>query len=396
MDAGQGIELQRFAGNADWVYGHAFSAEERFWVRFFTLRVNLSIASFLVKVGKALDNRRLAGEVAFLATEFKDRYKFENIVGRSQAVREVLGRIVRIAPTDAIVLITGESGTGKEVVARLLHRQSPRANGPFVALNCAAMPEALLESELFGHVKGAFTDAKQAHDGLLVQADRGTLFLDEIGDMPLGLQPKLLRAVEERRVRPVGGQAEVSFDARIVAATHRDLEDAVAQGRFRADLYFRLNVIQIELPPLRARGSDVLLLAQHFITELAAEAQRPITGLTSSAAEKLLAYSWPGNVRELRNCIERAVTLTQHEEITVDDLPERIRQYRSSHVILDSNDPAEFITMAELERRYINRVMEAVGGNKSIAARTLGFDRTTLYRKLEQYKLEEAKATPAK
>jgi two-component system response regulator HydG len=347
------------------------------------------IDALVIAIDRAVQHRVLREEVKRLRKVVEETRGYGDLIGQSPTMETLRTLLARVASSASSVLITGESGTGKEVVARLLHKQGPRADGPFVALNCAAMPESLLESELFGHVKGAFTDAKQSHDGLLVQADKGTLFLDEIGDMPLGLQPKLLRALEDRKVRPVGGQGEVAFEARIVAATNHDLEDAVAQQRFRSDLYFRLNVIQIELPPLRARGSDVLLLAQHFLNQFAREAKKPVMGLTSGAAEKLLAYAWPGNVRELRNCIERAVTLTQHEQVTVDDLPERVRQYRSSHVILDANDPTEFVPMSEVERRYIHRVIEAVAGNKTLAARILGFDRTTLYRKLEQYKLEQ-------
>jgi DNA-binding NtrC family response regulator len=292
-----------------------------------------------------------------------------------------------VADSQASVLVTGESGTGKEVVARLLHQKGPRADHPFIALNCAAMPEHLIESELFGHVKGAFTDARTDKPGLLVQAHQGTLFLDEIGDMPLSLQPKLLRVLEERKVRPVGGGKELPFDVRLVSATHRDLEDAIVQGQFREDLYFRLNVIQIAMPPLRARGNDVLLLAQSFVNAFAEQTGKAVTGLSPEAAERLSSYAWPGNVRELRNAIERAVALTQHENLTVDDLPERIRAYKVSHVLVASQDPEELVNLAEVEKRYIARVLGAVGGNKSTAARILGIDRTTLYKKLAQYKI---------
>jgi two-component system response regulator HydG len=287
------------------------------------------------------------------------------------------------------VLINGESGTGKELVARALHEKSRRASGPFVAVNCAAMPEALLESELFGHAKGAFTDAKAARSGLFVQAHGGTLFLDEVGEMPLGLQPKLLRALQERVMRPVGGDREVSFDVRLVAATNRDLEGMVEENRFREDLYYRLNVVQMELPPLRSRGGDILLLAQHFIEHFAARADKRVTGLHEAVAERLMSYSWPGNVRELRNCIERAVAVTGAERLTVEDLPEKIRAYRASHVVVASGDPSELTTLEEVERRYILRVMEEVKGNKSLAAQILGLDRKTLYRKLDRIKGSE-------
>jgi DNA-binding NtrC family response regulator len=309
------------------------------------------------------------------------------LLGESPVMLELKELMARVAESQASVLVTGESGTGKEVVARLLHQKGSRADHPFLALNCAAMPEHLIESELFGHVRGAFTDAKADKVGLFVQANRGTLFLDEIGDMPLSLQPKLLRVLEERKVRPVGGGKEIPIDLRLISATHRDLEDAIVQGQFREDLYFRLNVIQMALPPLRARGNDVLLIAQSFVEAFAKQAGKAVVGLSPEAAERLLSYAWPGNVRELRNAIERAVALTRHENITVDDLPERIRAYKVSHVLVASHDPEELVNLAEVEKRYIARVLGAVGGNKTTAARILGIDRTTLYKKLQQYKI---------
>jgi two-component system response regulator HydG len=283
------------------------------------------------------------------------------------------------------VLVTGESGTGKELVARALHRRSCRRAEPFVAVNCAAMPDALLESELFGHARGAFTDARAVRAGLFARAHGGTLFLDEIGDLPVALQPKLLRALQERVIRPVGADNEQAVDVRVVAATNRDLETAVEERRFREDLYYRINVVHIDLPPLRSRGGDVLLLAQHFVQHFAAVRGREIQGLSAPAAEKLSAYSWPGNVRELQNCIERAVALARYDQIMVDDLSEKIRNYRRSHVLVASDDPDELASMEEVERSYVLRVLEAVGGNKSKAAQVLGFDRATLYRKLERY-----------
>ena len=309
-------------------------------------------------------------------------------VGESTAMRKVYDMVARIAAADVSVLITGESGTGKEVIARALHQGSRRASGPFVAVNCSAMPEALLESELFGHTRGAFTDAREARTGLFVQAKGGTLLLDEIGEMPLNLQPKLLRALQERKVRPVGSNTEIAFDARIVAASNRDLEEAIEEKRFREDLFFRLNVIQLPLPPLRSRQADVLPLAQHFLTTFARRARREVTGIAPAAAEKLVAYSWPGNVRELQNCLERAVTLARFEQIVVDDLPEKVRDHRASHVLVASDDPAELVPMEEVERRYILRVLETVSGNKTAAARILGIERKTLYRKLERWDAE--------
>ncbi len=335
---------------------------------------------------RAIQHRVLREEVKRLRRAVEDRERgFEDLIGQSPAMQQVKELVLRVSESDTSVLITGESGTGKEVVARALHQRSRRGGGPFVAINCAAMPETLLESELFGHEKGAFTDAKAKTTGLFVQASGGTLFLDEIGDMPLGLQPKLLRALQERKVRPVGGGAEVPFDARVIAATNRDLETAVDEKRFREDLYYRINVIHVPLPPLRARGNDVLILAQQFLHQFAAQSGKNVVGLSTAAAEKLLSYHWPGNVRELANSIERAVALTQFDRLQVEDLPEKVRDYRPSHIIVASEDASDLVPMEEVERRYVLRVLQAVGGNKTMAAQILGFDRKTLYRKLERY-----------
>jgi two-component system response regulator HydG len=241
--------------------------------------------------------------------------------------------------------------------------------------------------------KGAFTDARAARTGLFAQGNGGTILLDEVGELPLVLQPKLLRALQERCVRPVGSDHEIPFDARIVAATNRDLEDAVEQKAFREDLYYRLNVIHVALPPLRNRGTDVLLLAQAFIERFAASMSKRVTGLTAPAAERLLAYDWPGNVRELQNCVERAVALTSFDQLTVEDLPERVRAYRpTSTPLVVSDDPRELLPMDEIERRYVVRVLESVRGNKRAAAQILGFDRRTLYRKLERWGMADASA----
>jgi two-component system response regulator HydG len=307
------------------------------------------------------------------------------MLGRSAAMRRLYDIVLRAAATDASVLVTGESGTGKELVARALHQRGRRAAGPFVAVNCGALPETLLESELFGHARGSFTDARAPRAGLLLRASGGTLFLDEIGEAPAGLQAKLLRALEERRARPVGGDEDRPFDVRLVCATNRDLDAEIEAGRFRSDLYYRINVIRIGAPPLRERGDDVLLLAQRFVQQLAASSGKTVKGIAAPAAEKLLAYAWPGNVRELRNCIERAVALTAFEEITVADLPEPIQDYRRSRLVLDLDDPGALPPLEEVERRYIVRVLEAVGGHRTRAAQVLGLDRKTLYRKLERY-----------
>jgi DNA-binding NtrC family response regulator len=344
----------------------------------------IDVDALVLVLERAVQHRALRDEVRRLRQELGRRGDDGAVVGDSPAMKQAYALIDRVADLDSTVLITGESGTGKEVAARAVHSRGRRKAGPFVALNCAAMPEALLESELFGHAKGAFTDAKAARTGLFAQAHGGTLFLDEVGELPLTLQPKLLRALQERVVRPVGGDTEVPFDARIVAATNRDLELAVEEGRFREDLYYRLNVIGIELPPLRARGNDVLTLSQRFIEQFAARTGKRVVGLSPAAAQRLLAYGWPGNVRELQNCIERAVALTSFEQLTVDDLPERVRSYSAPKEAPEPADVSELVTLEELERRYIHRVLDTVGGSRTLAARILGVDRKTLYRKLER------------
>jgi len=345
----------------------------------------VEVDALAIAIERAANHHALREEVKRLRLEVLDRPRDHELIGDSAPMRKVQDLISRVAGSEATVLVVGESGTGKEVVARAIHKRSAREGGPFIAINCAAVPEALLESELFGHARGAFTDAKEAHVGLFVQAKGGTLFLDEIGDMPLGLQPKLLRALQERTIRPLGGKGEVPIDARIVTATNRDLESAIEEDRFRKDLYYRINVVQVALPPLRARGPDILPLALHFIKGFAERSKKNVTGFSQAVAEKLVRYAWPGNVRELQNSMEHAVALTRLVEICVDDLPERIRDYRFSHIVVAGNDPAELVQLEEVERRYILRVMEAVAGNKTAAARVLGLERKTLYRKLERY-----------
>jgi two-component system response regulator HydG len=343
------------------------------------------IEQLAVAVERARQHRELRDEVKRLRQAVADAQPFEDILGESPALRHMCSLVDGVANGESTVLITGESGTGKELVARALHQRGSRSKGPFVALNCAAMTDSLLESELFGHARGAFTDAKEARAGLLVKAKGGTFLLDEVGEMPLGMQAKLLRALETRMVRPVGSDVEVPFDARFVAATNRDIETDVEDGRFRRDLYFRINVIRIDVPPLRARGSDILLLAQHFTEKLARRLGKAVTGISAPAAERLLAYPWPGNVRELQNAIERAVALTQYEKLVVEDLPEPIRSHRRSQVLPSGDDPSEMLSMHEVEKRYILRVLEAAGGNKTLAAQILGFDRRTMYRKLASF-----------
>jgi two-component system response regulator HydG len=342
-----------------------------------------------VALDRAVRHRRVSDEVQRLRRAVRETKAFEDIIGVSAAMKRVFDLVDRAAESEASVLITGESGTGKELVARALHRRSARSKRPFIPISCAAMPESLLESELFGHVKGAFTDARTPRSGLLAQAAGGTLFLDEIGDMPLPLQPKLLRALQERTYRPVGGNEEIAFDVRILAATNRDLEEAVENQTFRKDVYFRLNVVRVHLPPLRSRGNDVLLIAQALLERHAALSGRTVRGISSAVARKLLAYPWPGNVRELANCIERAVTLTRGEELVLDDLPDTVRSAASEP---SRGAGVDLIPLDDVERAHILHVLQAVGGNKTLAAKILGLDRKTLYRKLERYEVENTHA----
>ncbi len=351
---------------------------------FITKPVELDLLAAALE--RALKQRRLQKEIQKLSETIDHRTSFRDIVGESPAMQKVYGQLAQIAPTDSSVLITGESGTGKELVARSIHRRSRRVNGPFVAVNCSAIPETLLESELFGHKKGAFTDARQERTGLFVNANGGTLFLDEIGELPLSMQAKLLRVLEERVVRPVGSDHEVRIDIRLVSATNRNLEQAIDDQQFREDLFYRINVIQIELPPLRTRGNDILLLGQHYLKQFSeAAGEKAVGGFDAEAAERLLSYPWPGNVRELRNVMERAVALTVGSRISRDDLPEKIRRHSSRQLILHGDDPSELMSLDEVERRYIVHVVEACHNNRTQAAQILGLDRKTLYRKLKQY-----------
>ena len=343
----------------------------------------VEIEALAIAIRRAAEHRALRGEVRRLREVVANTRGRGELLGASPPMQQVYQLVDQVSVTDATVLITGESGTGKEVVAREIHNRSRRAAGPFVAVNCAAVAEALLESELFGHAKGAFTDAKQSRQGLFQQAGGGTLFLDEIGEMALVLQPKLLRALQERKVRPVGAEAEVAIDVRLITATNRDLEEMVEDKRFREDLYYRINVIHIPLPPLRGRGGDVLLLAQHLLRHHAAVFDKKVMGLSTAAAERMMTYDWPGNVRELGNCLERAVALANFDEIQVEDLPDKIRASPARrHPTLSGTELPELLTLEEIERRHVLRVLEASDGNRTDAAKVLGLDRKTLYRKL--------------
>ena len=342
------------------------------------------IEELLLVADKALGERALRTKVARLQREVEERYGLGNIIAKSRAMRDVVALVQRVAASTVSVLITGESGTGKELVARAIHYNSPRASGPFVAVNLAAVPESLIESELFGHKRGAFTDARSDKPGLFVEADGGTIFLDEIGELALPLQAKLLRVLQEHEVRPLGATKNQSVDVRVIAATNKNLEAMLADGSFREDLYYRLNVIHLDLPPLRSRPEDIVPLSEHVLAQLGAKQTPPRTmRLTPEAQHLMLAYHWPGNVRELMNVLERGVALCQGELISDEDLPSQVREKRPADFL--GAAVARRMTLAELEREFIERVLADEAGNKTRAAQRLGLDRKTLYRKLDEY-----------
>ncbi len=337
---------------------------------------------------RALEARNLKVENRKLKKEIKLRSRGggDRPIGKSRSFLEVLELAETAAPTDSTVLISGESGTGKEVVARFIHARSDRSDRPFYSINCGALPESLLESELFGHVKGSFTGAVRDKEGLLAAASGGTFFLDEIGEMVPKTQVKLLRAIQEREVTPVGSTKSVQVDVRILAATNQDLEEEIRAGRFRSDLYYRLNVIQANLPPLRERREDVPLLARHFLKKMAGEDEEP-RELSDEAMDALLAHDWPGNVRELENALERASVLSKGKEIGAEALPVRITEPPTPQLVSETDPPNP--PMETIERAYIQWVLQAEGGNKSRAADVLGIDPSTLYRKISRYGLQD-------
>jgi two-component system response regulator HydG len=337
---------------------------------------------------RAAEARQLKTENRSLKQEIRRRDRSQAIrpLGRSRIFAEVLKLAEMVAPTDSTVLISGESGTGKEVIARYIHELSGRADGPFQSINCGALPESLLESELFGHVKGSFTGAVRDHQGLFLAAGGGTFFLDEIGETTPATQVKLLRVLQEREVIPVGGTEPVAVDVRLIAATNRDLEEELRTGRFRSDLYYRLNVIAIHLPPLRARKDDIPALAEAFLARMAAERNEAPKTIAADALEAILAYDWPGNVRELENALERAATLTHGAEMAAASLPVRVTERRAEPLVAER--PATNPTLETIERAYIMFVLQAEGGNKTRAAEVLGIDPSTLYRKLGRYEGE--------
>jgi DNA-binding NtrC family response regulator len=339
----------------------------------------------LLTIHRALDQRRLLNENMRYRQEFLDRYQFSNIIGSSQAMIEVYKLVARVASGRSTVLLQGESGTGKELIARAIHYNGPRVNAPFVAVNCAALTESLLESELFGHEKGAFTGAVTVKRGFFEEADGGTILLDEVGDMSQALQAKLLRVLQEQEIRRVGGNQSIPVDVRVLTSTHRDLWSMVKQKQFREDLYYRLNVVTITLPPLRERREDIPMLAYHFMQTCAAANQKRVIGISPEAMLVLQQANWPGNVRELAHTIESAVVVTSHEILLPDDLPVTLRK---SVPAAPASEFLDLVTLHELEKRYLIRVLDETHGNKTEAARLLGIDRRTLYRMAERFGLD--------
>ncbi|TVP42985.1 MAG: sigma-54-dependent Fis family transcriptional regulator [Gemmatimonadales bacterium] len=357
---------------------------------FYYIQKPFSNDELLAICARAVESRELKVENRTLKRELKKREggTAPAPIGKARSFTDTLKLARTVAPTDSTVLITGESGTGKEVLAKYMHQLSDRADGPFLSINCGALPESLLESELFGHTKGSFTGAVKDRDGLLVAAEGGTFFLDEVGEMSPQTQVKLLRALQEREVIPVGATQSVPVNVRIIAATNRDLEEQIRRGLFRSDLYYRLNVIAVHLPPLRERKDDIPILANHFLEKMAGPGKEPKT-LSDDALSALNRHSWPGNVRELENALERAAVLTgARKEIAFDTLPERVREEPSERLVKE--EPPENPSMEVIERAYIEWVLRTEGGNKSKAAEVLGIDPSTLYRKIARYGLAES------
>ena len=330
---------------------------------------------------RALEKRETLQQVASLRGRL-ERAEDRGFIGQSVPMREVFGLVEKVAPSKASVVITGESGTGKEMVARAVHRLSPRADKPFVAINCSAIPASLMESEIFGHERGAFTGADQRRLGCFELADGGTIFLDEVGELPVELQAKFLRVLEEERLRRLGGKAEIAVDVRVICATNRDLKQQIKVGRFREDLYFRLNVFNLHLPPLKERVDDIPLLAQHFVGKFSAEAGKKVQGCAPEALDALRGYAWPGNVRELRNTIERAVILCDGDLIGRDDLPAELAGVEAEGIMLKLTLG---MPLREVEKEYILRSLRRNGGNKARTAELLGISEKTLYNKLNRY-----------
>jgi DNA-binding NtrC family response regulator len=346
----------------------------------------------LLKVDKLLETKRLREEVAQLRREVRAYKKFGELIGQSPSMRQIYSVIGAVSTNKSTVLITGESGTGKELVARTIHQKGPWVDRPFVAINCGAMSETLLDSQLFGHRRGAFTGAIADHNGVFQAANGGTIFLDEIGEIPLALQVKFLRAIQEKEVTPLGSSRPVKVDVRIIAATNRNLEEEVKKGTFRDDLFYRLSVVPLHIPPLRERREDIPLLIEHFITTFSKEYNVEPKRLAPEALEKLLAYPWPGNIRELQNVIERVFALSQSATITLADLPLSITGFEERPV--NFHEFSELPTLEQMEKALISAALRKGHGNKNEAARLLAIDRQRLYRKIEKYGLDTPGQTP--
>jgi DNA-binding NtrC family response regulator len=352
----------------------------------------IKMDEILITLKRALEFRDLKRENQNLRNQLKKKYKFENIIGDSEKMHQIFETIEKVADTDSTILILGESGTGKELIAKAIHYNSYRREGPFIPVNCAAIPSELLESELFGHEKGAFTNAIRTRIGRFELANGGTVFLDEIGDMSPNLQSKLLRVLQERQFERIGGVKTVKIDIRIIAATHQDLKVAVEQGKFRQDLYYRLNVIPIQIPPLRERKSDIPLLVHHFLNHFNRSKKRKIEGINNEALNRFLEYLWPGNVRELENIIERIVILTNNDSITVQDLPEKIQTLSRDEQAPLFEIPEEGISLDnalnEFEKKLILQALNKTGWIKNKAAQLLSLNRTTLIEKIKRQNLQ--------
>ena len=341
----------------------------------------LDFDEVILRIENLLKQKNLMQENKYLREQIDQKFNFNHIIGESPAMKEVYKMVERVSDATSNILITGPSGTGKELVARAIHANGPRSSKPFIAINCGAIPRDLVESELFGHRKGAFTGAISDKDGVFVAANKGTVFLDEIGEIPLNQQVNLLRVIQEREVKPIGSNKMVSFDTRILAATNKNLEQEVGKGNFREDLYYRLNVVEIPLPTLQERKDDIPLLAQHFLKKYSRELNRPVQGITGEAMGALISFEWKGQVRELENIIERAVLLGDHEFITLDDLPHSIRESDGDFSYdFDSLEGA----VQTFEKHHILSMLKRTDGNKAEAARLLGIDPSTLYRKMER------------
>ncbi|MDH4157151.1 MAG: sigma-54 dependent transcriptional regulator [candidate division Zixibacteria bacterium] len=344
-------------------------------------------------IEKTINRKRLEAENDSLKKRLQKDNSFDHFVGVSDVVAGLKKVARRIASSDSTVLIRGESGVGKDLIAKAIHHHSPRCGGPFVTINCAALPENLLESELFGYKKGGFTGAIKDKDGLFKVADGGTFFLDEVGNTSLAIQVKLLRVLEDKKITPVGDTKPIDVDVRLIAATNSDLEADVKAGRFRADLFYRLNVIPIDIPPLRERKEDIKLLVEHFMAKYCSKVNAPLKKISDEALDLLVSYTWPGNVRELENTIERAILLNRTEVLEVADLPEKLSHPQPEGLVVRETEPAT-PTLESIEKAYIHYVMSQTRGKKSEAARILGIDASTLYRKIDRYRLNEQSDSP--